>query len=399
MKRLGYPAHYAAAIEACASKGGVLTPPVMGTTAFIMADFLGVGYAEVCIAAALPILLYYISLFAQTDFYAAKMGLRGLPREELPSLWQTLKGGWFYLVALAVLMEVIFIHRMETLAPYYASATLLLLVNFRKDSRLNRRVILRLIDGTGEILTELMGLLAGVGMIIGAFGLTGTAHGFSGYLTKLGGESMYLLLAIGAITSFLLGIGLTISACYIFLAILLAPTLVNLGIYPMAAHLFLVYWGCVSYITPPVALAAYAAASIAKSDPLTTGLHAVKLGFVSMLIPFFFVQNPALVGYGSLIQITQSVATASVGIILLSAGFEGYCFLLKKISFFVRTIFMAAGFLFFHPRMTTDLIGLGMAGAGIVLHYAQKYSHGPLILPWAKKQTPFSTEKEKDIDL
>jgi TRAP transporter 4TM/12TM fusion protein len=373
MKRLGYPAHYAAAIEACASKGGVLTPPVMGTTAFIMADFIGVGYANVCIAAAIPVFLYYISLFAQTDFYAAKTGLRGLPKEELPSLSQTLKQGWFYLAALAVLMEVIFVHRMEELAPYYATAALLLLVNFRRDTRLNRRVILRIVDGIGEILTELVGLLAGVGMIIGAFALTGTAHGFSGYLTKLGGQSIYLLLTIGAITSFLMGIGLTISACYIFLAILLAPTLVNLGIYPMAAHLFLVYWGCVSYITPPVALAAYAAASIAKSDPLITGLHSVKLGFVSMLVPFFFVQSPALVAHGTLVEIIQSISTASVGIILLSAGFEGYCFFLKKISLAVRVIFMAAGFLFFHPTMMTDLIGLGLAGAATLLHYTQQY--------------------------
>lgn len=399
MKRLGYPAHYAAAIEACASKAGVLTPPVMGTTAFIMADFIGVGYANVCIAAAIPVFLFYISLFAQTDFYAAKTGLRGLPKEELPSLLQTLKKGWFYLVALAVLMEVIFVHRMEELAPYYATATLLLLVNFGRETRLNRRVILRIVDGTGEILTELVGLLAGVGMIIGAFALTGTAHGFSGFLTQLGGKSMYLLLTIGAITSFILGIGLTISACYIFLAMLLAPTLVNLGINQMAAHLFLVYWGCISYITPPVALAAYAAASIAKSDPLITGLHAVKLGFVSLLVPFFFVQNPALVGYGTFITIVQSIATASVGIILLSAGFEGYCFFLKKISLAVRIIFTAAGFLFFHPTMMTDLIGLGLAGAAILWHYIQQYRLRPLTLERAQKETPFSTEERQDMDV
>ena len=372
MKRLGYPPYYAGAIEACASKGGVLTPPVMGVTAFIMADFIGVSYAEVCIAAGLPVLLYWVSLFAQTDFYAAKMGLRGLPREELPSLMKTLKGGWFYIAALAVLVYFIFFERVEALAPYYATAVLFILANFRKETRLNRETILKFTDGTGKILTELMGILVGVGMIIGALSLTGTAHGLSGSLTRLGGDHMFLLLVIGAITSFLLGIGLTISACYIFLAMLLAPTLVSLGIYEMSAHLFLVYWGSVSYITPPVALAAYAAASIAQANPLRTAVQAVKLGFVSLLVPFFFVYNPALVGHGTLVQIFLSMTTAAFGIILLSAGFEGYSFFLKRISIPVRVIFMAAGFLIFHPKTVTDLIGIALVGAGVGYHYIEK---------------------------
>ena len=187
---------------------------------------------------------------------------------------------------------------------------------------------------------------------------------------------MFLLLVLGAVTSFLLGIGLTISACYIFLAMLLAPTLVNIGIHEMSAHLFLVYWGSVSYITPPVALAAYAAASIAQSDPLKTAVQAVKLGFVSLLVPFFFVYNPALVGHGTALQILQAMATATFGIILLSAGFEGYSFLLKRISIPVRGIFMVAGFLIFHPRNITDLIGIGLVLAGVVMHYAIKAMTG-----------------------
>ncbi len=368
MKRLGYPPYYAGAIEACSSKGGVLTPPVMGVTAFIMADFIGVSYAEVCIAAALPVFLYWVSLFAQTDFYAAKTGLKGLPRQELPSLFQTIMKGWFYIVALAVLVYIIFVHRMEELAPYYATAVLLILANFRKETRLRWRTALEMTEGTGKILTELMAILVGVGMIIGALSLTGTAHGLSGSLTRLGGEHMFLLLVIGAITSFLLGIGLTISACYIFLAMLLAPTLVNLGIHEMSAHLFLVYWGSVSYITPPVALAAYAASSIAGSDPLKTAFQAVKLGFVSLLVPFFFVYNPALVGHGTGLQILQAMVTATLGIIFLSSGFEGYCFFLKKISILVRIILMGSGLLIFHPKMSTDLIGIGLGIAAIIIH-------------------------------
>ncbi len=369
MKRVGYPAHYASAIEACASTGGVLTPPVMGVTAFIMADFIGVSYATVCAAAALPVFLYWVSLFAQTDFFAAKTGLKGLPKEELPSLWQTLKEGWFFIMALAVLIYVIFVQRMEALAPYYATAALLVLANLQKKTRLKLSTFTNLTEGTGRILTELMAILVGVGMIIGALSLTGTAHGLSGSLTRLGGDNMFLLLIIGAATSFLLGIGLTISACYIFLAMLLAPTLVNLGINEMSAHLFLVYWGSVSYITPPVALAAYAAASIGGANPMKTAFQAVKLGFVSLLVPFFFVYNPVLVTHGEPLQILYALATAAVGIILLSAGFEGYSPFLKRISVPVRIAFISGGMLFFHPSTMTDFIGLGLVGLGAILHY------------------------------
>jgi TRAP-type uncharacterized transport system fused permease subunit len=193
----------------------------------------------------------------------------------------------------------------------------------------------------------------------------------TGWLTQLGGENMLMLLILGAITSFVLGIGLTISACYIFLAMLLAPTLVNVGINEMAAHLFLVYWGSVSFITPPVALAAYAAASIAGADPLKTGFHSVKLGFVSLLVPFFFVYNPALVAQGTFWQIVSAFLTAVAGIVLLSTTFEGYGFIISRISVPVRVLFGAAGLLMFHPKLSSDLIGLGLALAAIAVHWVQ----------------------------
>jgi len=294
-------------------------------------------------AAAMPVFLYWVSLFTQSDFFAAKMELRGIPRVELPGLGRTLKDGWFYIVALVVLVYVIFALRMEALAPYYATATLLILANFKKETRLN-------------------------------LGSIGTAHGLSGSLTRLGGDHMFLLLIIGALTSFLLGIGLTISACYIFLAMLLAPALVDLGINEMSAHLFLVYWGSVSYITPPVALAAYAAASIGGANPMKTAFQAVKLGFVSLLVPFFFVYNPALVGHGTIWQVFSAMATASFGIILLSSGFEGYIFFLKRIAWPVRIIFMVAGFLIFHPKSVTDFIGFGLVLCGVVIHFLLKKS-------------------------
>jgi len=370
MKRLGYPPYYAAAIEACASKGGVLTPPVMGVVAFIMADFIGVSYAKVCIAAAIPITLYWISLFTQADFYAAKTGLKGLPGRELPSLWQAIATGWFYIASLGVLIYFIFFQYLEAYAPFYATGALILMASCRKETRLNIKALHHLLDETGYILTQLVVILAGVGLVIGAMSITGVAHGLSGFMTRIGGQYLYLLLILGALTSFILGIGMTIAACYVFLAMLLAPTLVQIGINEMAAHFFLVYWASVSYITPPVALASYAAASIAQADPLKTSFQALKLGFVSLLVPFFFVYDPALVAQGTALQIIHAASTAVLGIIMLSAGFEGYCFFLKRIKFVTRALFMLAGLCMFSPGLESDAVGIVISGISIGIHLA-----------------------------
>ena len=218
--------------------------------------------------------------------------VKGLPKEGLSSIWETLKEGWYYILTLVVLVYFIFVEMLVARAPFYAAFALLITINFRKETRITTRSILRLTEDTGKMLTELMAILAGVGMIIGSLSLTETAHSLTGTLSAVGGQHRFPLLIVGAVTSFLLGIGLTISACYIFLAMLLAPSLVGLGIHEMSAHLFLVYWGSVSFITPPVALAAYAAASLAGANPMKTGFQTVRLGFLSLLIPFFFVYNP-----------------------------------------------------------------------------------------------------------
>jgi len=396
MKNLGYPGYYAAAIEACASKGGVLTPPVMGVTAFIMAQFIGVSYASVCIAASFPVLLYWISLFMQSDFYAARIGLQGLPQEQIPSFFKTLKEGWFYIIALVALIYYIFFQQVEAWAPYYATAILLILANIQRKHRLRIANWLNLIKSIGTILSELMAMLIGIGMIIGAISLAGTAHGICSSLIRIGGEHLILLLVIGAVTSFMLGIGLTMSACYIFLAMLLAPTLINLGINTMAAHLFLLYWGSVSYITPPVALAAYAAAGIAKANPLKTGIQAVKLGFVSLIVPFFFVYEPALVGQGNIIQIINALSTSIVGVILLCASFEGYLFFLKRINIPVRIIFMVAGIFMFHPNWITDIIGLGLLLVIVGLYFVRPATVSKQ-LPSIKNKTEVQLKRKIDI--
>lgn len=361
MKRTGYPAYYAGAIEACASTGGALMPPVMGTAAFIMASFLSIPYWKICLAALIPSLLYFWGLFLQADGYAARAGLKGLEEKDLPSLSFTFKEGWFYLLALFLLVYFLLYLKVEAWAPFYASLLLLCLAMTKKETRLSWPKFKQLLIGTGKFLSELVALLGGIGLVIGALSMTGVAHSFSRELVSFAGGNIILLLLIGAITSFILGMGMTAAACYIFLAIVLAPALTAGGLNPLAVHLFVMYWGLVSFITPPVALGAITAASIAQADPMKTGLQAMKLGAVIYFIPFFFVFNPALILQAPLEEIILALVTALSGVFLISGGLEGYLWGVGRLSLVYRLWFITAGMLLAVPEWRTDLLGLSIA--------------------------------------
>jgi TRAP transporter 4TM/12TM fusion protein len=357
MKRTGYPPHYAGAIEAAASTGGVLMPPVMGVTAFVMADFLAMPYSEVCFAAIIPSFLYFGALLLQVDAYAAKGGLKGLSREELPLFKKTFMEGWFHLLSIAFLIWALLHMRWDTHAPFYASAILLITCNIRKDTRLTWDSILNFIQSVGEVLSELVTLLCAIGAIIGALSLTGVAHSFSTEIISLAQGNIVLLLILGAVTSFILGMGMTITACYVFLAMILAPALVDVGFHPVAVHLFIMYWGMASYITPPVALSSFAAASIAGSNSMKTGFKSMQIGFVTYLIPFFFVMNPALILQGSLYSNIVSVFLVAIAVISMSYALEGYFPYLNSIKVWTRIGLFAGGFLLGFPWPGTRLVG------------------------------------------
>jgi TRAP transporter 4TM/12TM fusion protein len=324
MKRTGFEPAYAGGVEACASTGGVLMPPVMGATAFVMASFLGVPYVQIALAAFVPSLLFYFGLFVQIDGYAARRGLRGLPRAELPSIGETVAAGWQYVFVLALLVWMLLVLQQEAIAPFYATALLLVINQFSRGHRLNWKKLGLLFEGICGALGELSALLAGVGLIIGSLSVTGLAGTLANDLVYLAGNNIYVLLVMGAITSFIFGMGMTITACYIFLAIVLAPPLVAAGFDPVAVHLFMLYWGMVSFITPPVALAAFVAAGIAKARPMDVGLRAVRLGSTMYFVPFFFVLNPALILRGNPWEIIVVVGTAVLGIWLIASAIEGY---------------------------------------------------------------------------
>jgi len=347
MKRIGFSAAYAGGVEACASTGGVLMPPVMGATAFVMAAFLGVPYATVALAAVVPSLLFYFALFVQIDGYAARKGLKGLPREELPSAARTFAEGWHYLFVFALLVWMLFVLQRESLAPFYATALLLAINQVSPRYRLDWQRLRTLLEGVCGALSELAALLAGVGLIIGALSVTGLAGTLANDLVYLAGNNIYILLGMGAITSFIFGMGMTITACYIFLAIVLAPPLVAAGFDPVAVHLFMLYWGMVSFITPPVSLAAFVAAGIAKASPMRVSLRSLRLGSAMYFVPFFFVLNPALILRGSPAEIAVVVGTAVAGIALIACALEGYLVgigsLEKTLSGWTARTLLAAG--------------------------------------------------------
>ncbi|MEM7405046.1 MAG: TRAP transporter fused permease subunit [Pseudomonadota bacterium] len=332
MKRVGFRPAYAGGVEACASTGGVLMPPVMGATAFVMATFLEISYAEIIIAAAFPSILYYLGLFMQIDAYAARNGLKGLPAEELPPVSQVLREGWYFVFVFVMLIVMLLYMQREAQAPYYATAVLLVINQISKVHRWGIKDAWKFIEGIGLLFAELMAVLAGVGLIIGALTLTGKVGSLTYELVDLAGDSVLMLLLMGAVTSFILGIGMTVTAAYLFLAVTLAPALTQGGLDKLAVHLFMMYWGMISFITPPVAIGAYAAASVAKADPLRTGLEAMRLGSIIYFVPFFFVLNPALIGQGSTMEVVTVFGMTVIGITLISAGLQGHMFFIGSLD-------------------------------------------------------------------
>jgi TRAP transporter 4TM/12TM fusion protein len=375
MKKVGYPSVYAGAVESCASTGGALMPPVMGAVAFLMAEFLNVPYATVMIAAIVPAVIFYVALLLQVDAYAAVNGLKGMEESEIPDLWETFKSGWFYLFSLVALVYMLVWMRLDLYAPYYAAGILIVCsLIFRKGKqRFNLDTLRELIIDSSKIISNIIAILAGVGMIVGSLAFTGVGGAFSRELLQIAGDNLYLLLGMGAVTSFLLGMGMTVSACYIFLAIILGPALIGAGLDPIASHLFILYWGMLSFITPPVALAAVAAAIIAKADPMAIGVRAMRLGLINFILPFIFVLNPALVLRGEWSEIVVIVPACVAAVWLMASSFEGYLYRVGIIGLSIRGPLLVAAALLLYPEIWSYIAGLVViAGCYAIALYQRK---------------------------
>jgi TRAP transporter 4TM/12TM fusion protein len=324
MKRTGYPAHVAAAVEATASTGGQIMPPVMGAAAFLMAEFLGIPYARVAAAAVIPAVLYYVCLFFQVDLEAAKAGLRGLPPDQLPRLRQVLPRGTVFAVALGSVLLGLYALRWQAddvgvLAAGAAAAAAVLL-------RVRGWSVLEVLEQTGRALLGLVAVTGVAGIVIGTLQYTGLGFRLALLLTELAGRSLPVLLVLTAVVAMVLGMGMPTVAVYVLLATLVAPALVQLGVLPLAAHLFVFYFGMLSMITPPVCLATYTAASIGGANFWEAGWASMRLAATAYLVPFLFAVEPALIGQGSAVSVALASVTAVLGAYLLAVALVGYWF-------------------------------------------------------------------------
>jgi TRAP transporter 4TM/12TM fusion protein len=370
MRRGGYPGHVAAAIESVASTGGQLMPPVMGAAAFLMAEFLQVPYRDVAIAAALPSLLYYYSLFVQADLLAARSGITRVDASQIPPIGKVLARGWHFLLPFAALIYAMFWLNWSPELSALAGGGVLLVTGMTLgygDKRLKPMDVIDALRGTGLASLDLIMITAAAGFIIGVLNITGLSFALTLALVKVGASSLWLLLVLAALVSIVLGMGMPTVGVYVLLATLIAPAMVKVGLSPMASHMFVMYFGMMSMITPPVALAAYAAASLAQTDAMKTGWYAVRFGWIAFIIPFLFVRAPSLLIEGSATAIVLAFLTSLAGVWMICAAFAGYC--TRPLSPAMRTGFGIAGLLLFIPADAmphgewTDIIGLILGAA------------------------------------
>jgi TRAP transporter 4TM/12TM fusion protein len=326
MKKTGYKPEVAAAIEAVASTGGQIMPPVMGIAAFLMADFLAIPYAKVAIAALIPALIYYFVLFLQIDLEAGKMGLKGTYDSSF-RMWPVVKRSWIFFLPLAILIYFLFIVDLEPgRSALFGAAAVFILSFLTKETRMGLRKLLISLERTGKNLLMIGVATALAGIIIGGVFVTGLGTTFSFTLLRIGGENLFLILLITGVACFILGTSMATASIYIILAVLVAPGLVQLGVLPLAAHLFIFYMGLTAFITPPVCFAAYAAAAIAGTDPMKTGLVASRFGVGAYFVAFIFVYSPALILEGAVLDILQVLVQTIAGLSFFSVALTGFLF-------------------------------------------------------------------------
>ena len=363
MKRLGYAPRFAAGVEAATSVGGQIVPPVMGAAAFVMAEFLGVPYLTIAKAATIPAALYYLSLGFVIHFEAKRLGLAGIPRNQLPNIWHILIRR-FYLVIPLVVLVVFLLHGSSPMRAAYWGIVVAAGVHI-VTCALERRILMwprdiwdTLVHGARLALSVAVAT-AVVGIFIGIVTLSGLGLAFVGITVKLGYGNLFLTMIWVMIACTIIGSGIPTTATYIILAAIAAPALMHLGVLPLAAHLFIFYYGVIADITPPDALAAYAAAAIAKTDPFKTGWTATRLALAGILVPFVFVYSPTILLQGAgLGEIVITVLTAVVGIIALSAAISGYFFAVA--SWPERAILAVAAVALIFSDIRLDAIGIGL---------------------------------------
>jgi TRAP transporter 4TM/12TM fusion protein len=365
MIRSGYSPRIAAALEAAASVGGQITPPIMGASAFIMADLLGVPYFEIAKAALLPALLFFVSLFVTADLEAARHGLKGTPRRELPTVRETLRAGWHFLVPVALLLYLLAIEQVSPArAGAWAAAAFVpiwLLRELIGRRRIQFRTLVDAFEESSRAAVMIAAACAVVGVIMNVTDLTGLGLKFTSLILGYSGGSLLLLLALTAVAAILLGTGLPTTATYLIVAILVAPALAKMGVPLLTAHLFVFYFGVISDLTPPTAVSCYVAAGIAGDSGMRVSFAATRVALPALIVPFMFVYSPALLLNGTIIEIVLAALPALLGLIAMSVALVGYWGGLMVA--WERIAALAGGALLIHPDIWTTGAGMALLAA------------------------------------
>lgn len=365
MIRSGFPRLKSGAVEAAASTGGQLAPPIMGAAAFLMAEFLQVPYGTIMLAAIIPAFFYYFAIFVGVDLWSARAGLRGLDPTTLLKKSSVMRKGWFFVLPFAVLLGAIFLlnERPERAVAYAGAVVLImgLLIGYN-GSRMHPRQIWLTVVQAGLAGKDIVVICAAAGIVIGALNISGIGFALTIQLVSVGATSVFVLLLIAAILCIILGMGMPSTGVYVLLAALVVPALVRSGVEPLSAHFFVFYFGMLSMISPPIALAAYAAASLTGEGPMKTAVAACALGWTAFVVPFLFVYSPSLLMQGSASEIFLAVVTGMAGIVMITAGSIG--FLLRRMGFVSRVLAGVSGaLLLIHVSDINTSLALNGAGA------------------------------------
>ena len=372
MRRGGYRPHVAAAVEAVASTGGQLMPPIMGAAAFLMADIIETPYSDIAKAAIIPAALFYVAVFSAVHLEAVKNDLQPLDESDLPSARKAIAEKGHVLMAIPAFIGFLVNGYSVMYSSLLAIATLMVLSLLRRSTRMGPRALVRVCSAASEAVLPVALATATAGIIIAVVTLTGIGLKFSSLIVTLSGGNLIIALMLTMAASLVLGMGLPTAAAYILVATLAAPALVNMGVDILAAHMFVFYSAMLSAITPPVALAAFAAAALSKENPMRIAMTAVKYGLVAFLIPYFFVFDTRLLGQGELSSIIFPAITAAVGAVALAAGVQGW--LLQRTSIVLRIMLFASALSLIAPGTVTDVIGFALLATIVAVQMRSRHS-------------------------
>ena len=370
MERAGYRSDVAGGIEVAASTGGSIMPPVMGSVAFIMAEYTGISYDRIAVAAIIPAVLYYLGVIVQVHYLSKKLGMRGLSSAEIPSIREALRNGELFFVPLAAIVGALALGYAATYAAMFGTIAVYSVALLRKETRIG---LVKLYDVLAEATIRVIGVTAAcaaAGLVIGGLAMTGLAAKFSSLIVFASGDSLFIALFVAAVVTILLGMGMPTPSVYILATVLVGPVLLKLGLSVLAANMFLLYFSVLSASTPPVAVAAFAAAAIARANPISIAVVATRLSVAAMIVPFSFAYSPELLLVGTPIGVVFGVLTAVIGVFLVALATEGY--FNAPLSALSRLMIGAGGLCFVAPSVSLAVAGIILTLGGmspIILRY------------------------------